>query len=152
MNSDEVPTTIGDPDEAAWVTGQRDMLSRYLICQKLKHGGLSLEPRWFVSPSVAIWAVRSVHQPCRIGWWAISGDLPTDYVTCTIEQSDADVLRTFARKWKAASSQMAKGLQIPGYVIGPPGRERELAPMLRKRAKLLVAFADGIHNGSEEDK
>src|SRR5437764_5727586 len=56
---------------------------------------LSLEPRWFLSPYVAVWAVRSRANPDRVGWWAISGDLPTDYMTCGREQEAGDILIGF---------------------------------------------------------
>src|ERR1043165_1466713 len=100
MESDEQPT-IADSQESAWAVAQRERVVEYLESQRCDHAGVSREPRWFLSPFVAIWAIRSKAHPDRIGWWAISGDLPTDYVTCTNERDDADVLLSFSRQWKA---------------------------------------------------
>jgi len=146
MHSDE-KTTITTPAEAAWAAGQHDRVVDYLASQAAKHAGVSLEPRWFLHPYVAIWSVRSNERPDRIGWWAISGDLPTDYLTCANEQENADVLLSFSRRWKAAAEQMATGVQPSGYCIGPPGLEKELAPLLLTRAQLLEDFANDIKAG-----
>ncbi|HSZ59350.1 MAG TPA: DUF4826 family protein [Tepidisphaeraceae bacterium] len=151
MDSDEEPT-ISDPAEATWVAAERQQVITYLSSQGVKDAGISLEPRWFLSPYVAIWAVRSKANPDRIGWWAISGDLPTDYLTCKDEQDDADVLLAFARQWKAAAAVMANGAQLPNYLIGPPGRERELAPLLLSRAEFLEDFAKDMKEGDSEDE
>lgn len=146
MDSDEEPT-IADPTEAAWASAQRKNVVEYLAAQRVEHAGVSLEPRWFLSPYVAIWAVRSKVAPDRIGWWAISGDLPTDYLTCTTEVDEADVLFSFSRAWKAQAARMAAGHQSSFYRIGPADQAKELAPMLLTRAELLDDFAREIKSG-----
>jgi len=151
MDSDE-ETTITDGAEAAWAAGQRQLVLAYLASQDLEHAGVSLEPRWFLSPYVAIWAVRSKVNPDRIGWWAISGDLPTDYVTYGEERDNGDVLLSFSRQWKVAAAEMAAGRQLPGYRIGPVGKAKELAPLLVKRAELLEDFASNMKSGGLRDE
>ena len=151
MDSDEQPT-IADPKEAAWAAEQRERIVAYLASQSVDHAGVSLEPRWSLSPYVAVWAVRSKANPDRIGWWAISGDLPTDYLTCTNERDDADMLLSFSRQWKAAAAQMSAGKQVAGYRIGPPGLEKELAPLLLSRAELLEDFANDMKGGGPKDE
>lgn len=143
MDSDEKPT-ITDPTEAAWAAAQRSRVIEYLASEHCEHAGVSLEPRWFLSPYLAIWAVRSPKAPGRIGWWAISGDVPTDYLTCTSEQDNADVLLSFARAWKSAAAHMAKGTWAPNHPIGPAGHQKELAPMLLSRAGALEEFANDM--------
>lgn len=151
MDSDEQPT-IADPEESAWVTTQRQRVVQYLASQQVQHAGVSLEPRWFLSPYVAGWAVRSKANPDRIGWWAISGDLPTDYITCTHEQDSADVLLSLSRDWKEAAAQMSKGVSPPGCQIGPPGHEKELAPLLLSRANILEKFANEMKSDAPADE
>jgi hypothetical protein len=151
MQSDEIPT-IGDPTEAAWAAEQRNVILNYLASQRVEHAGVSSEPRWFLAPYVAVWAVRSKANPSRIGWWGISGDLPTDYISCTTERSDADVLLAFARQWKAAAERMAAGGQPPGYRAGPPGQEKQLAPLLQARAELLEDFARDMDGDNPDDQ
>jgi hypothetical protein len=146
MDSDEL-TTIEDPEEAAWVASQREIVVQYLAKQHLEHGGVSHEPRWVLSPYVAAWAIRSRANPEQVGWWAISGDLPTDYITCRNEQDAGDVLIAFAKQSKAAAERMAVGDHLEGYVIGDPAKAKELAPLLATRAELLHDFGTRIKTG-----
>ena len=131
---------------------QRQVVVNHLSVEKVEHGGVSLEPRWFLSPYIAIWAVRSKDQPDRIGWWAISGDLPTDYITCSHERDDADVLLSFSRAWKQLAADMAAGVPRPDYQIGPPGREKEFAPLLLARAEMLERFAKDMKGEGPDDQ
>lgn len=151
MDSDE-QAAISDPEESAWVVPQRQRVVEYLASQQVQHAGVSVEPRWFLSPYVAIWAVRSKANPDRIGSWAISGDLPTDYITCTHEQNNADVLLSFSRQWKTAAAQLSKGISPPGYQIGPRGREKELAPLLLSRANAIEKFANDMKSEARADE
>jgi hypothetical protein len=68
----------GDEEDAAWADEQRGVVEAYLRGQGCDHAGVALEPRWFVRPHLALWAVRSRANPDLVGWWAISGDVPTD--------------------------------------------------------------------------
>jgi hypothetical protein len=151
MESDQEPT-ITDPSEAAWASAERARVIEYLVSPRCEHGGVSLEPRWFLSPYLAIWAVRSRTNPDRIGWRAISEDVPTDYLTCTTERDNADVLLSFSRVWKSAAEYMAKGTWAPNHHIGPPGRQKELAPMLLSRAQILQDFANDLRAGNAKDE
>ena len=150
MDSDEEPT-ITNMAEASWATEQRQNVIEYLAAQGVEHSGVSLEPRWFLLPYVAVWAVRSKANPERIGWWAISGDLPTDYLSCAGEKDDADILFSFSRVWKAQAAKMAAGVQSPGYRIGPADQAMGLAPMLLTRAELLENFANEMKSGGAGD-
>jgi hypothetical protein len=143
MDSDEV-FTIDDPEDAAWVARQLEVVVAYLAQQHVQHGGVSQEPRWFLSPYVAVWAIRSQANPDRVGWWAISGDLPTDYMTCRHERDPGDVLIAFAKQWKVAAERMAVGEQLDNYRIGDSARAAELAPLLAARAEVLDEFAKRI--------
>src|SRR5262249_43567770 len=116
MDSDDIPI-IEDQEDADWVASQRQIVIDYLVGQRVEHGGVSLEPRWFLSPYLAVWAIRSRANPDRVGWWAISGDVPTDYVTCRDEQDSGDVLTEFSKVWKAAATKMATGEQLENCLI-----------------------------------
>ncbi len=141
METDEA-SNIDDPEDAAWVAHQRQNVIDYLASQRCEHNGVSLEPRWFVSPYVAIWAVRSKAYPDQVGWWAISGDLPTDYMTAGDQRSTGDVLIAFAKLWRAAAERMRGGEQSEGYSVGDPSRAKQLAPLLQSRADLLHEWGE----------
>lgn len=147
MDSDET-ATIDDPEDAAWVAKQRQTVIDYLASQRCEHNGVSLEPRWFVSPYIAVWAVRSKANPDAVGWWAISGDLPTDYLSAAAHlRSSGDVLIAFAGQWRTAAERMKDGEQLDDYTVGDPARAKELAPLLKNRADLLQKFGEELNNG-----
>jgi hypothetical protein len=149
MDSDE-QATISDPSDGAWVATQRARVIEYLSSQRCEHAGVSLEPRWFLTPYLAIWAVRSQAEPGCIGWWAISGDVPTDYLACTSERDNADVLLSFSRVWHSVAAYMAEGQWAPNHEIGPPGQQRELAPLLIRRAEMLEELARDMNAAEGE--
>ena len=68
-----------DADEERWCERERERVIAYLKHQRLYHGAVGEWPAWSVHPHVAVWAVESVVRPGWVGWWVISGDLPTDY-------------------------------------------------------------------------
>src|SRR5437016_5438828 len=108
-DSDE-ELTITDSEDARWAADQREMVEVYLRQQGCDHAGVSLEPRWYLSPYLAVWAARSNANPGAVGWWAISGDVPTDYMTATRElRSTADVLAAFGAQWSQAAEAMSRG-------------------------------------------
>jgi uncharacterized protein DUF4826 len=146
MDIDEA-ATIDAPEDAAWVAQQRQIVIDYLASQQCEHNGVSLEPRWFVSPYVAVWAVRSKANPEWVGWWAISGDLPTDYMTAAGQGSTGDVLIAFANLWRAAAERMTDGEQLDRYTVGDPSRAKELAPLLQSRADLLHEWCEDLNRG-----
>lgn len=96
---------LDDPARATeerWCDEQRACVADHLRSEGVKHGRIGDWPAWYVAPCVSIWAVESLARPEWIGWWVISGDLPTDYI------SSADVLppqhpqkaiRAFAERW-----------------------------------------------------
>ncbi|MEM6393305.1 MAG: DUF4826 family protein [Planctomycetota bacterium] len=145
MSANEEDHTITDPKEAAWAVRQREVVESYLQEQGCEHAGVSLEPRWFLSPYLAVWAVRSKADPDFIGWWAISGDVPTDYLTATDNiQCVADVLSAFSYQWSEAAEKIRNG-EYAGF--GSPQNSDELEPLLIARAGLLQKFAAQLREG-----
>ena len=91
-------------------------------------------PAWHIAPYVSVWAIESVIAPGSVGWWALCGDLPTDYCSATDCPSPRDAIAKIARTWQEAvagtlpGDAMLKGL----------GLDASLAPMLTSRANLLL--------------
>ncbi|MEX0641425.1 MAG: DUF4826 family protein [Pirellulales bacterium] len=139
---------LTDSEDAAWASKQRAVVESYLQNQGCDHAGVSLEPRWFLSPYLAIWAVRSKSNSDVVGWWAVSGDVPTDYMTAARDiRSTADVLAAFASRWLHSAEAMSRGEHIG---IGKPEYVRELGPLLRTRAEMLQELADRIRAEESE--
>ena len=85
---------------------------------------------------------RVFHRTWPSRWWAISGDVPTDYVSFTDADHPRAVMRHFARQWAEISSFMLRGEPHPNTNIGTPDRWPELGDLLHRRAELLSRYAD----------
>lgn len=131
-----------EPDaDVAWMQRQRAAVEAYLAAEGVAHGGVAAEPDWYEPDVVAIWPVQSAATPGALGWWAVSGDVPTDYVTADPQMDARAALAAIAARWQAAATRMAAGLEPEGLVIGVPDEWPVLAPMLKSRADTLAAWA-----------
>ena len=128
-----------DPEaEAQWLTERRKEVLGYLRDEDITHGDIGQNPAWYVSPYVSVWAVESLVKSGSIGWWAISGDCPNDYVSASDAKSPREAVRAIASLWLEASHYMSRGERHPTFVIGSGDNDAELSPMLSSRAKLLL--------------
>jgi hypothetical protein len=138
-------------EENAWVSAQRDAVRQYLEREGVRHGAIGEWPAWHVHPFLAIWAIESLAAPGRIGWWAITGDVPTDYVGSREASHPRDVMRHFATQWTEVSSSMLRGERHHDLAIGTPDRWPELGDLLQRRGQLLGQFADDDSIWEDED-
>lgn len=132
---------MSDFNDEAWCAGERERVIAYLKEQRLDHGAVAEWPAWYVSPYVAIWAIESVTKPGWVGWWAVSGDLPTDYTTCGPQRNPREGLRDIAARWKRATRSYADNSSDDGWKIGRPEDRETLAPLLAARAEMLLSYA-----------
>ena len=128
------PDDYDDPKlEEEWVESQRTDVSRYLLDQGIK-GEVGEWPAWHIAPYVSLWAVESVATPGAVGWWAMSGDLPTDYISSKGVNHPRKAMQVFADNWAEAVKQFRKGEQTPYNLT-----ENE-ADLLERRAQILVKW------------
>ena len=109
------------------------------------------EPAWQVSPYVSVWAIESVESPGSVGWWAISGDMPNDYVSADRAKNPREAVEAIATLWKEAAVYMARGEQHPAFIIGSGELDEELAPMLASRADLLLEWVSDPEAWEEDE-
>jgi hypothetical protein len=79
--------------------------------------------------------------PGAIGWWAISGDLPTDYLSGHDATDARGALAAFAERWHAVSAYMLRGEEYPTVRIGGSSDRRELGDLLSRRAQVIEDWA-----------
>jgi hypothetical protein len=91
---------------------------------------------------MALWAIQSKKAPGCIGWWAISGDLPADYISSADGRRPREALRAFSRIWDEVSAFMLRGEKHPDCVMGSPEEWPELGKLLKSRAEVLLEHAD----------
>ncbi len=128
-----------DPEiEASWISGTRSRVGEYLSRQALKYGPVGDWPAWHVAPVVSVWAVQSLN--CRgVGWWVITGDLPTDYVHAAGIESPREAVAAFACRWADYVAACGEGRPPAEYTIGDGSDE--LLPPLESRARALQEWA-----------
>ena len=132
-----------DPEiEKNWCTECRQRVSAYLERQGVDHGAVGERPAWHIAPCASIWAIQSLQSPGAVGWWAICGDLPTDYLSAADIQHPREALRAFAQQWIEVSSCMRQGIPHVHITIGSPDQMAILAPLIETRAALLAEWAD----------
>jgi hypothetical protein len=121
-----------------WLFKQRDLVTLYLKGQRIGCDRLPV-PAWDLAPYVAVWSIP--------GCWAISGDLPTDFILHPEEEirGPREAVRFFARRFAEVAECMLAGRRHPVVTIGDPADaagQRQLGDLLARRAELLRGFAD----------
>ncbi len=124
-------------DEETWCAEQRDEVVQYLRGQGLDHGEIGEIPAWFICPNVAVWAVESLRSPGSVGWWVMSGDLPTDYCSSGDCRHPRLALKRMVAEW----DQAIKATRFWHREIGSTGLPARLLPMLKVRVELLSDIA-----------
>jgi hypothetical protein len=132
-------------DEAVvetWCAQQHAVAAEYLARQPVKFGELGEWPAWHVVPYAAVWAVESVVAPGKVGWWVITGDLPTDYASGAEVPDPRTAVLAFSKRWAEAASAMKHGREPESITVGNPANAAELGPLLQKRAEVLSRWAN----------
>lgn len=134
-----------DPAAAAeWFREQRQIVLGHLQEQRVSHTGVADEPEWFIAPYVAVWSVGSLASPGRRGWWAVSGDLPTDYLSGHDASDARTAVLAIATRWQDWATYLLADQDPPDASIGPPAMRRELGDLLQRRAQILIEWASQV--------
>jgi hypothetical protein len=150
---------MGEPDyddpavAERWCDEQRAIVAEYLRSQNVNHGRIGDWPAWHVCPYVSIWAIESVARPEWIGWWVISGDFPTDYISAADvnpPQHPRKAVRVIAERWLRLAEAWNDGRDHEGIRIAGPHSRKCLAPLLASRAHLLIQWTDDDSLWEEE--
>src|SRR5262245_59010387 len=119
-----------DDEDREWCDASRARVAEYLRSEGVDHGRIGEGPAWHVAPCVSLWAIESKARQGAIGWWAICGDLPTDYVSSSGLRHPREALRAIATSWLSQASLMARGETGCNTIIGTPESWPSLAPLL----------------------
>ncbi|MBI4558372.1 MAG: DUF4826 family protein [Candidatus Hydrogenedentes bacterium] len=128
--------------EEKWCNECRARVADYLKGQGVTHGRIGEWPAWHIAPYVSIWAIESVKYPESVGWWAICGDVPTDYVSAATIKHPRDAMRALAESWFEVSDYMMRGEKHPTITMGTPQSWPEVGPLLKARAEILTEWAN----------
>jgi hypothetical protein len=131
-----------ETSEENWIESQRAAVEEYLQREGVDHLGVGEYPAFHMHPYIALWAVQSKISPGWVGWWAISGDVPTDYVSRGEISHPREALRAFAAHWRELSDYMLRGEEHPDVRIGTRDQWPELGDLLQRRAHILHSYAE----------
>jgi hypothetical protein len=132
-----------DPnDQGRWCSERQAEVAAYLQREGVAHGRIGEWPAWHIAPYASIWAIESKSNPGWVGWWAVCGDLPTDYVSAESIKHPRDAIRAISVRWLSAAESMARGQSLADFSVGSPSDWPVLAPLLSSRATLLQEWAD----------
>lgn len=141
-----------DPEaEAQWCAERRQELAEYLGREGVPRGSIGEWPAWHVVPYASVWAIESASVKGSIGWWAISGDVPNDYVSANDASCPREAVQAIASLWRDAAQYMSRGERHPTFRIGLGQQDEELGPMLASRAELLLEWVDDASIWEEDD-
>ena len=140
---------IDDPHEDAdeqWCAKQREQVIAYLSDEGFITPTVADWPAWHVTPVVSVWAVESIKHPGAVGWWAVSGDFPSDYITCSEASNPRSALRDIGERWRQAAARWVGAKPAEGFQLRNAAHEHELAPLLATRAQLFLDLAADDRN------
>jgi hypothetical protein len=132
---------LSDEADERWCGTQRQQVLAYLSDEGFQSPSVGEWPAWHVAPIISVWAVESVELPGSVGWWAVSGDFPTDYTACSGARHPRQGLRDIGNRWQKAAARWADGQPADGFGLRHPAQEGELAPKLLARAQLFLDIA-----------
>lgn len=146
MREENASSTSTDFDNeefiSKWFLECRKKVKLYLRQEKVHHGKIGREPAWFISPYVSLWAIESIDNPGSVGWWAICGDVPTDYVSSTGTKDPRAAINAIAKNWMEWSLDVINGKEHSSIRISTSQAQASLAPLLRSRAEILSKWAN----------
>lgn len=123
----------------AWASLERDRVNAYLELQGIASPNVEW-PAFDMAPHFAIWAVESKKAPGLVGWWAFSGDCPTDYVSEDGTSHPRNALRLLLEKWATYVPALKAGEQPQGISFGESADLPLLGDLLERRIALLTEW------------
>jgi Domain of unknown function (DUF4826) len=130
------------PEEDAWCAARATDVLACVQRQGLDHGRIGDGPAWHVRPYASLWAVESGSRPEWIGWWVISGDLPTDVLAAHELPTPRDALRAFGKRWVLHGQSLDHGEVPSAWAHLGDAALPKLAATLKRRGAALQTWAD----------
>ncbi len=128
---------MNEAELQSWVGKNRKIVFYYLEGQGIENPSVAEWPAFEVAPHFGIWAIESKEVAGKIGWWAFSGDCPTDYVTEDGKCHPRAALQNLLLGWESYIPDMKEGRQPPGVKFGDGSNLKELGDLLEARVEVL---------------
>ena len=132
-----------DPQvESDWCAQQREHVEWFLDQQPIQPGRIGEWPAFHIAPHVAVWAIESGEVEDLLGWWVITGDLPTDYFSAMNLHHPREILVAAADRWEKLLHNIERGITDNDMTIVGLESNPELQEILRVRVRLLRQTAE----------
>ena len=141
---------MNDQEFENWVVNERTKVEEYLSKQGIENPTVGPWPAFEIAPHFAIWAVESKKVAGKIGWWAFSGDCPTDYVTEDGKCHPRNALRILLDQWREQIPYMKNGQQPPNTRFNDQYELSMLGELIETRVEILEAWL--LDDGLWEDR
>lgn len=128
---------MNETELQTWVAKNRRIVFYYLQSQGIENPNVAEWPAFEVAPHFGIWAIESKKTEGKIGWWAFSGDCPTDYVIEDGTCHPRSALKNLLVSWESYIPDMKKGRQPTGIKFGEEANLQELGNFLEARVAVL---------------
>ena len=69
-------------------------------------------PAFHLHPYIALWAVHSKISLGWVGWWTITGDLPTDYISSTEAREPSEAMRALMGRFATSQITIKPGVEM----------------------------------------
>jgi hypothetical protein len=141
MPDPSLPPELTEDEYDAWAAQERGLVNAYLEREGIASPNVEW-PAFDVAPHFAIWAVESKLAPGSVGWWAFSGDCPTDHVSDDGHSHPRNALRLLLEKWRAYVPALKAGQQPRGVSFGDGADLALLGTSLERRISLLTEWLE----------
>jgi len=136
------PPAAAAGSEEAWCDARALDVAQCLARHAVAHGRIGEIPAWHAMPYASIWAVESAHRPEWIGWWVISGDLPSDLIAAQGVETPRAALRAFGERWGRHAQALQRGEVPTPWSHLAPSELPAFSALLRRRGVALQQWAD----------
>lgn len=121
-----------------WIQQQFQKANRHLAEKGIVPTKVLADESRYLFPYIALWKIE-VAKPTKKVFWVLSGDLPCDFVDCSVAKNARDVLKHFSLHWQLK----AEKLMHSGATKDPAQNEF---------AKLLINKAQGLYDLQDNDR
>jgi len=111
-----------------WAREQYQAATKHLADKGLVTSSVMVEDSRYIAPLVAVWKLKLLDNT----WvWAISGDLPSDYVAIEAAKTAKEAMRHFSMNWQ---------LKAENIFNSAPNEEQKMF------ADILISKAEGLYD------
>jgi len=116
--------------QSEWARIQFQKANKHLAENGVLFESVVTDESRYLAPYLAVWKIKAIDGAF---YWAISGDLPSDYTALENAANVKEVLRHFGMTWQLKAENLLQA-------AGDDATQKEYAELLQNRAESLFAM------------